>query len=137
MSTQKTFREVLAERRDFEPNNGERRTDIGANAKGHRMNTPELVRHLVATQLSEIGQEAGHESFEEADDFEDEDPEPPWVSQFEIHQMDEDKLEPFHSVPEERLPQEERTSGNQQDKSSSFVDQTGNEATEETPPGAA
>lgn len=99
MPTKKPFRQVLAERRHYEKNSGERLTDIGGNT--HRpMNTPELVKHLVATQLSQIGVEAGFETFEEADDLEDEDPEPPWVSQFEIHEMEPDHLEPFQSPPE-------------------------------------
>lgn len=99
----KTFRQVMAERRVYEQNSGERLTDVGGNTP-RPMDTKQLVKHLVQTQLSQIGEEAGFETFEEADDFEDEDPEPPWTSQYEIHEMSQEP-EPFHAPPEgEPLP---------------------------------
>lgn len=99
MTAKKTFREVLAARRDFEINSGERLTDIGGN-KHRPMDTKQLVKHLVSTELSSLGEEAGYETFEEADDFEDEDPEPLWASAYEIHPMEED-----HEM--EQVPQSE------------------------------
>jgi len=98
MTAKKTFRQVLAERRHYEVNSGERKTDVGGNRQ-RPMDTKQLVKHLVATELSNLGQRSGFESFEEADDFEDEDPEPPWTSQFEVHPMLPEE-EPFHPPPE-------------------------------------
>ena len=104
-SAKKSFRQLLAERRDYESNSGERITDVGGNRQ-RPMDTKTLVKHLVSTELSNLGQEAGYETFEEADDFEDEDPEPPWTSQFEIQEMtDED--EPFHAPAETDEPRDE------------------------------
>lgn len=97
-AARKRFRELLAERRDYEKNDGTRHADVGGNRQ-RPMDTKQLVQHLVQTELSNLGQEAGFETFEEADDFEDEDPEPPWTSQFEIHDMEPEE-EPFHA-PEE------------------------------------
>jgi hypothetical protein len=102
MTAKKSFRQVLAERRDFEKNSGQRLTDVGGN-KPRPMDTRQLVKHLVRTQLSEVAEESGFETFEEADDFEDEDPEPPWTSQFEIHDMQPEE-EPFHAPSKDEPP---------------------------------
>ena len=107
-NSKKTFRQVLAERRSFEKNSGDRLTDIGGN-QGRPMDTKSLVKHLVATELSNLGLEAGYETFEEADDFEDEDPEPLWASQYEIQEMEYED-EPFH-VPTDGAPLQDDLDG--------------------------
>lgn len=102
MPANKSFRQVMAENRDYEKNTGERKTDIGGN-QPRPMDTKALVKHMVATQLSRLGEEAGYETFEEADDFEDEDPEPPWASQYEVQDLTPEE-EPFHVPHSEPLP---------------------------------
>lgn len=91
MTGKKTFREVLAERRHFEQVDPTRRTDVSAAGKRPRpMDTRQLVKDMVRNELSTMAEDAEMDTFEEADDFEDEEPEPHWPSAYEIHDMQPD-----------------------------------------------
>lgn len=48
------------------------------------MTLKEQIQRYVRMEVSHKAQDDGFETFEEADDFEDEEPEPPWVSEYEI-----------------------------------------------------
>lgn len=86
---------------------GKRMTDATQPAP---MTLKQQIQRYVRQEVSQKAQSDGFESFEEADDFEDIESEPPWVSEFEIpetkdeDQLDLEGLDPIPDPPLEDAP---------------------------------
>ncbi len=74
------------------------------------MTMKEQIQKYVKIAVSSQAVEEGFESFEEADDFEDEETEPPWVSEYEIPDTKEEdniNLEGDNAILEQALKPED------------------------------
>lgn len=95
MSRQKVYRERVTPGEDLDPTPMELAVQAPPSIR-------QLVQQHVRQELSRQFQAAGLETFEEADDFEEEDPEPEFISRFEVRDMP-----PEPHVPRETLDGED------------------------------
>lgn len=95
-------------RRDFEQLDP---TPVTLNASQARPpSLKEMIQTQIRTALSQIAEERGAESFEDADDFEEPDPDPEWFSPHELrNQTIDENTETLDGVPEPDVSRE--TSG--------------------------
>lgn len=66
----------------------------------------EMVRSIVRTEVSRAAYEQGFDTFEEHDDFEEEDPDPDFTSRYEVVEMEEEDIQPPPKAaePERKAP---------------------------------
>lgn len=68
----------------------------------------EMVRSIVRTEVSRAAYEQGFDTFEEHDDFSEEDPDPDFTSRYEVREMEEEDIQPPPKAPkaERKAPEE-------------------------------